>query len=56
MFCLPIFKMKVVENTPTIVLVLVKVLYGPETWSPTNRKEHALRVFKLVVLKNTPGS
>jgi len=48
--------MKVDENIPTIFLVIVKVLYGPEAWSLTYRKEDALKVFKLVVLKNTFGS
>jgi len=54
MFCLPVFNMKVDENIPTVVIV--KVLYGPEAWSLRYRKEHALKVFKLVVLKNTSGS
>jgi hypothetical protein len=48
--------MKVDENIPTTVLVIVKVLYRPEAWSLTYSKEHALKVFKLVVLKNTSRS
>lgn len=56
MFCLPVFNVKVHVNIPTIVLVVVEVLYGPEAWSLTYRKEHALKVLKLVELKNTFGS
>lgn len=51
-----VLNMKVDENIPTMVLVIVKVLYVPEAWSLTYRKEHALKVFKLVVLNNTFGS
>jgi hypothetical protein len=39
----------------TIILLLVVVLYGSETWSLTLREDHKLRVFENRVLRRIFG-
>jgi len=42
-------------HTYTLIVILLVVLYGCETWSLTLRKEHRLRVFENRVLRKILG-